>query len=393
FSNWSNGNFISVPASGKIGISWDGFTNGANMPFTFPDGTAIFKLYFTVIGDGTSIVNISAAAAPPNVEVTAGNGGNVTLNFQNGGTPTLTLGSGNPPPPPPVGFKIIANTIYIPQGERGCMPITVNDFDNMVSMQWALHWDDAVLDYECSRRFNLDGLSAGDLNLSPVQAATILLGWSDPAGQGVTRADGARIMDVCFKAIGAPGSTSSITIDGIGFAGGNGSAEAYNNSSVDVWTQANHPNGPSGLTAPIHIIVAPPAPPLDVAYSVDTIQAPPGTQGCVAVKVRNFNAVTSAEFALSYDPLELTYNNSPQFGANPLNLQASNFTHVANPGHIKFLWANASGATVANDAAIFSLCFNVIAPLGTTADIQFTSTPCPSITGIGTAKATGGVSM
>lgn len=396
FSNWNAGYFISVPAQGKIGISWDGFSGGANMPFTFPNGTAIFKLYFTVIGDGTSIVNISAASAPPNVDVTAGNGSNVMLNFQNGGTPTLTLGSGNPPPPPPVGFKIIANTIYIPQGERGCMPVTVNDFDNMISMQWALHWDDAVLNYECSRRFNLVGLSAGEVNPSPVQAATILVAWSDPdvgGSGGVTRADGARIMDVCFKAVGPPGSTSTITIDGMGFDPTAGSAEAYNTSGIDVWTQANHPNGPSGLTAPIHIIVAPPAPPLDVAYSVDTIQAPPGTQGCVAVKVRNFSAVTSAEFALSYDPNELTYNNSPQFGANPLNLQASNFTHVANPGQIKFLWANASGATVANDATIFSLCFNVIAPLGTTADIQFTSTPCPNVTGIGTAKTTGGVSM
>ena len=65
FSNWNAGNFVSTPGAGKVGVSWDGYSNGANMPFSFPNGTAIFKLHFTVIGNGTSTVNISGSAAPP----------------------------------------------------------------------------------------------------------------------------------------------------------------------------------------------------------------------------------------------------------------------------------------------------------------------------------------
>lgn len=399
FSNWSSGNFVSVPATGKVGISWDGYSNGANMPFSFPNGTAIFKLHFTVIGNGLSSVNINPALAPPSIDV-VGNGQPVTLNFQSGGTPTLTLGTGNPPPPPLVGFKIVANTIYIPQGERGCMPVTVNDFDNIVSLQFAMHWDKNVLSYECTRAYNLDGWSATDFSVVPSAPATpnianLLCTWADPGGSGKTRADGVRIVDVCFKAIGAPGANTTVTIDGNGFLPGTGSAEAYNTNSIDVWTQANHANGYSGVNAPINIISTP-ASPFDVTYNVDTIPTAPNTQGCVKVKVRNFTAVTSSEFALSYNPSQLTYV-STQFGANPLTLQVSNTTHVTNitPGvnAVKFLWSNTNGKTVANDSSIFSVCFTMIAPAGTVCPVNFTTTACPTVTGMGTAKASGGVSM
>ena len=397
FSNWNTGNYLSTPSAGKVGISWDGFSAGANMPFSFPNGTAIFKLHFTAIGNGISTVNINPTSQPPSIELVDGSGAYVP-NYQGGGTPTITLGTGNPPPPPLVGFKIVANTIYIPQGQRGCMPVTVNDFDKIISMQWALHWDNAVLNYECTRSYNLSGWSGSDFAPSVTTPATLLCTWSDPAGQGVDRVDGLRIVDVCFKAVGAPGATSTITIDGTGFSASGGGAEAINSSLVDVWTTGG-PNGASGVSAPINIIVTSP-PPTDVTYTVEKIDAAPTTDGCVTVKVKNFTAVTTSEFALSYNPSELTYK-PVQFGANPLNLQASNFSHVANPGVIKFLWANANGVTVANDAAIFSACFTVIAPAGTTSNIAFTTTPCPapacmpctSITGIGTAKAGGGVSM
>ena len=394
FSNWSAGNFVSMPAAGKVGISWDGYSNGANMPFTFPNGTALFKLNFTAIGNGVSSVNITPSAAPPAVDIVGNGGTGGNVNYQGGGTPMITLGTGNPAAPPLVGFKIIANTIYIPQGERGCMPVTVNDFDNIVSMQWAMHWNNSVLNFECTRGYNLSGWSATDFN-AVYSPGTLLAGWADPAGVGVTRVDGVRIVDVCFKAIGAPGSTTTVTIDGMNMPPTSGTAEAYNSATpaVNVWTAPNHPNGASGVSAPVNIIVTSP-PATDVAYTVETVDAAPGSTACVSVKVKNFTSITSSEFALSYNTAELTYA-PPQFGANPLNLQASNITNVPNLGVVKFIWANANGATVANDATIFSACFTVNAnnPVGTISNLNFTSTPCPTVTGIGTAISTGGVSM
>jgi hypothetical protein len=86
------------------------------------------------------------------------------------------------------------------------MPVTVNDFDCIQSMQWAMHWDNTVLNFECVRGFNLPGLAATDFN-STLTPGTLLVGWADPAGVGVTRADGVRIVDVCFKAVGTPAAS------------------------------------------------------------------------------------------------------------------------------------------------------------------------------------------
>lgn len=390
FSNWNVGNYFSAPNSGKIAISWDGFTNGANMPFSFPNNTAIFKLHFTGLANGNNTVNINPAAAPPALDVVRQGQGPIQVNYQSGGA-VVPVGTGQASF---VGFKVIANTIYIPQGERGCVPVTVNDFVLIQSMQYAIHWDNAVLNYECTRNHTLAGWSNTDFNASIVPAFannTVIATWAHPSGAGETKGNGARIHDICFKAVGAPGSTSSITIDGNGFSPGTGGAEAYNTVPVDVWTQANHIDGASGISAPVNIVVTPPAP-TDVLYLADTISAAPTTVGCVAVKVKNFTSVTSAEFAIGYNPTELTYS-STQFGANPLNLLASNIVHDVNPGVVKFNWANAAGATVPNDAAIFSVCFTVIAPLDTKCVLDFTTTGCPGIRGMGTTKNSLGVPM
>lgn len=256
-----------------------------------------------------------------------------------------------------------------------------------------MHWDNTVLNFECVRRFNLPSWSGGGFNSTT--PGTLLVGWDDPSGAGVTHIDGVRIVDVCFKAVGASGAATTVTIDSIGFPAGNGGAEAINAMSKDVWTSSSHINGASGVSAPINIIVTPPDPTW-VTYTLDQDIVAPGVQTCVDVKVKNFTSITSAEFALSYNPSELAHV-SNQFGANPLNLVASNVTVPTLPmplpalHYVKFLWSNPAGATVANDVAIFSACFNAIAPPNTTSPVNITTTPCPQITGIGTAKLTGGV--
>lgn len=396
FDNWGPANSVSYPTQGRVGISWQADLGNNPDGITLPNNTAIFRLHFTGLADGSAPLTISSHPGnAPQIPVEFAKLVGGPLNpFQyniSSGTVNVPVGTGQASY---TGFKIIANTIYIPQGERGCMPITVNDFNSIISMQWALHWDNTVLDFECTRNYNLQGWSNQGFSLSTQVPATLLCIYEDPTTAGQTRANRARIVDVCFKAIGAPGATSTITIDGVGFGPGSGSSEAFNSSSVNVWEDGG-PNGASGISAPIHIIVTPPSP-NDVAISVDQINAAPGTQGCVGVKVKNFASMTNAEFALKYKSSEITFA-STQFGANPLNLQASNVTHVPPPpggdGFLRFLWVNANGGTLPDDTDIFSVCFNVPAgtPVGTQSDIVFTSTACPGITGIGVARANGGV--
>lgn len=396
FPNWTVGNFVSFPAQGKIGVSWDGFTGGANMPFTYPDGTAIFKLHFTGIDDGMSTINISSSAAPPTIDVIRqGQPQPVPLQFQNGG---LSIMVGVAPPPPPLaGFKLVANTIYIPPGERGCMPVTVNDFENIIAMNYGMSWDPTVLQFECTRSYTLssspaNNISAAHFGGNPANG-TLVVAWDDPTFAGVSKNDGAKIYDVCFKAIGAPGQQTTIQINNAGLPQGT-PAEVINVGGADVWSNCGA-NCPAGVSAPVHVITNP-APTSAVTYIAERDTVSPGSSKCVSVKVRNFTTITSSEFALAYNPTKLTYT-APDFGANPLNLQASNVTVAAVPPgaqvhYVKFLWTNTGGVTVPNDATIFSACFNVIAPHNDSSNVRFVSTPCPAITGMGSTQlSVGGV--
>ncbi|MCB0576954.1 MAG: hypothetical protein KDC61_20515, partial [Saprospiraceae bacterium] len=78
------------------------------------------------------------------------------MDYQGGGS-TVTGGSGSTPLQ---GFHIISNTIYIPQGETGCMPVTVHDFDEIISMQYAMHWDQTVLQFQNTQSYNLPDLTS-----------------------------------------------------------------------------------------------------------------------------------------------------------------------------------------------------------------------------------------
>lgn len=360
-------NINSQPANGKLTVSW--FPDFGTYPngVTLNDNTALFTMHFTALANGTSPVNLSTM--PLAIEVTR-NFSTITVNYQNGGS-TVTVGSGGPPPVQ-AGFKVFANTIYIPKDSTRCMPVTVNDFDNIVSMQYAMHWDKTVLQYVKTQAYNLPGLDGGDF-VANQSTGTLLCAWFDDIGNppGVTRADGTKIYEVCFKGIGNAGTNSLITIDGVGFPPGNGSAEAYNGNSQNVWS--NTPGNLSGQTDTV-FVTAPPPPANNLILTAESETANVGQQVCIDITATNFDDLLSAQFAVSYNATQLVYQ-SLQLGANPLNLNASNFN--PSSGLVKFIWDDASlqGVTLPANTVLFTICFTVAGPAGSTATITLGTAP------------------
>ncbi|MBK7937138.1 MAG: gliding motility-associated C-terminal domain-containing protein [Lewinellaceae bacterium] len=358
-----NGNYF-VPSAGKINVSWFADPGGYPNGFTVPNSTSIFTLHFTVLTNGMTSVNIDNTA--PGIEVINNNGGIVTVNYQTGGS-TVTGGSGQAPLQ---GFHVIANTIYIPQGQTGCMPVTVHDFDTIISMQYAMHWDKDVLQFQNTQSYNLPDLTAGSFGGTPTTGLQ-LLAWSDPSAAGVTRADGTKIYDVCFTAIGAPGSSSLVTIDGVGFPAGTGTAEAFNGQSQNVWV-----NNQSGITDTIFVVTAPP-PPNSVTFTMDKDTVGTGGQTCIDVKVKNFNSIIAMQFGICYDATKLQFQAPIQLTPNPLSLTMGGNFNTTTAGEIKFSWSDpaALGVTLPNDTKIFSVCFTAAAPVGTLVPVTFCPLP------------------
>ncbi len=365
----SPGNFNAIPAQGVVRFTWFPDPGANPSGVTVPDATTIFTISFSVIAQGSSTVNLAANTAP-SIEVIRTNAP-ITVSYQ-AGAGTITVSAG----PPPSTFQVVANTIYIPKDSIGCMPVTVNNMTNVISMQYAMHWNTSVLQYQNTKAYDLPFLTASSFNVPATPPGTLLLGWDDASLQGVTRANGHKIYEVCFKGIGAIGTSSLVTFDGTGIPAGSGGAEAFNTSNTNLWGAS------SGVTDTLFVVV-PPLPNTSLTFTVDKDTVPTGTQTCVDVKVRNFTDIVAMQFGMTYDPTKLQFQ-SISTGTNPLSIQTtvSGPNFVATPtiaaGTIRFIWDDSTapfGVTVPNNTSIFSLCFTAVAPAGTTTPVTIGNVP------------------
>lgn len=346
---------------GKVTVSW--FPNLFQFPtgVTLANNTTILSLRFRVRQAGTSVVNL--ASVPPGIEVTR-NGQNIQVTFSNGGS-TVT-GTGGPP----ANFQIRANKLLIEKGKVGCMPVTVKGFTDIVSLSYVMHWDTTVLRYQNTTGYNLPDLNAGSFSVFPANSNNLILSWFEQALQGVTRPDGAKIYEVCFRADGPVGSFSVITIDAIGFPPGGGTQEeAITKNSKNIWEVG------TAIRDTI-FVVAPQADPNAVRFMADRDTVVKNGTTCVDIRVRNFKDITSVQLGISYDPSLLQLNTPIQFGANPLGLNAASF-NTNPPGQIRFTWFDplALGRTLPDSTIIFSLCFTAVGDTGKTSPITFTGYP------------------
>ncbi len=392
---------------GKLAVSWSynagSQPNGATIPGT---GT-FFTLNFKALTNGVSTVNL-AAAVQPLVEIQNTMGQPITVNFQNGAA-TITAGTGGPNPPvaaPIQGLHIIANTLQIPPGQVGCMPVTVNDFDDVVSFTYAINWDPLILEVVGSRDGRTNKLVPSDVQFGVFNNTGRLSQlWYTPTVPN-TRADLSGIYDVCFKAKGAANSNTLVRPNGDGF-GAAGSAELLqvkNNVVGNYWKDT------TGIRDTI-FIQASANPTNGIAYTGETDSTLQNAVGCVDVRVKSFTNSTYGEFALTYDStkLEFKYFN---LGANPLGLDTSstapnnieNFLKfyalpiVNNNGdeqtlrYAQFAYRNVNGLTLPDNTVAFSACFKAIGPVFSTNNVQISSYLDPGnvIVPIGASKKTVG---
>ena len=119
------------------------------------------------------------------------------------------------PPKGPSGMDPVIfafNCIDGQPGDTVCIPITVENFSDILIAQFEIIWDSDVLDYIEITNPGLTSINVtGDFNLSGPNALKFIPFGFDPF-DGETLPDGAVLFEVCFRIIGVPGSTSTITI-------------------------------------------------------------------------------------------------------------------------------------------------------------------------------------
>lgn len=94
-------------------------------------------------------------------------------------------------------------------GDTVMLDLTAVGFDSIVSMQFSVQWDEAILDYLSFERIDLDYVAIGDLQ---ADVGELRLSWFDLAGVGLSLPDGSVVVRLSFKVIGPPGSSTYLPI-------------------------------------------------------------------------------------------------------------------------------------------------------------------------------------
>lgn len=351
-------------ASGQTAMAW--FDNTAQ-GVTLTDGTTLFELCFTVLGaDGTSS-NITFTDTPTQREAANANT-TITFTETNG---SVTVGDGTPPPPPPpsTGGDALVNlpTLSAEAGSTVCLPVTVNDFNGIASLQFSLQWDPTVLEFSEVRNFNLPDLNAGSFNTTATASGTTAVAWFDNTAQGVTLQDDATLFEICFTVIGTTNENSTIV-----FTDEPTQREAATASNTITFTETNGSVTVGSGTPP-----PPPPPPTgDGIINISNLSAASGTSICVPVTTMDFDAIAAMQFSLAWDPTVLEFTGTQNFGLSDLTAGSFN-TDATTNGQISVAWFDnaAQGITLVDGSTLFELCFNVIGANGTSTNITFTDTP------------------
>ena len=353
---------IDNPVPGKISLVWfDPSGAGAYLN----DNTVLFSIEFTVLATGNTPIYIGAAA-PPSINVFGE--GNVPATF------TYPVG-----PPVINGFALIVPNDSVRVGETVCFPVQVNDFNNIITMQFMVNWNSNVYSFSHVQNYGLAGMSCGSFNSNT--AGRLSVQWEDQSAAGVTLPNFTSIFEVCLIANG-PGATnnssSTIACNGVGMPASS-PIEIGNTSNQNVWSN-------STSSIPGTFVVSNTAQIEDeiVRFIADTLTvASVGTPAVVNIKATKFKNLNQFQFVLSYDtdvlgtalPTWVPSPSLPNGTASPVCGGGTQFQVELIPGQagkLKVSWRQcsaSSGVTLPDGSNVVTLTF----PTSTAAPGAFTA--------------------
>lgn len=343
-----NPSSIANPAgSNKVSVVWFDPSGAPN--YLAPDAI-LFRIVFKVLVAGSSNIYIGNAP-PPAINV-----------FGEGNTPaTFTYPTG---PPVINGFALVMPTEEVQPNDTVCLPVTVNDFTNIVGMQFMVNWNAANFTFSHVQNYGVNYFDCTKFNSGT--PGRLAVNWEDITGIGTTLANGAPLFEVCLIASG-PTGTSNVRCDGAGMPPSSPIA-IENNTGANVWSTAT-----SSVPGPVTVSAN--ATPDDkiVRFIADTLTvAQVGNNATVNIKVKNFKDINSFQFVLDFDPLVLgssvplvgttapgfttTLPNGPLSGNMGPQLQVSQLS----PGKLLVKWRSLSASssqTIADGTSIITFIF------------------------------------
>ncbi|MBI5914421.1 MAG: gliding motility-associated C-terminal domain-containing protein [Bacteroidetes bacterium] len=273
---------------GYITFNW---SNGlpcqtATTGVTIPDGSILFNLCFLATGDYGFHTPVDITDSPMDLIVrrVAANcidigafpiGGFISI----GTSPlTINISSGD-------GFT---NDIV-------CIDFKVENFNNLISTQYFIFWDTAILEFQSVMKMNLPGNYF--VNPSPAFGMLSSIWYTNDITVGVDVPDGTQILQMCFKIKGQCGQSSPIYI-----------SENMNSSPVEPIEIIDAITGASPLGVSIGLlqeegeVTVKCFNPNGITLNIQDKNVCPGQSFTVDVTVEDFTIVSKMMFNLKWNP-------------------------------------------------------------------------------------------
>lgn len=321
---------------------------------TVENDSAIFEICFTSLQAGTSGLTFTDNPLLINVGNTAdedvlfnGTDGSVTINDPNSGSGDDLTG-------------YIENAI-VDEGTDFCLEITVDNFVDMLGMDFSIAYDDAMLAYTGISNINpgLVGFSEAGNTGNPAPGS-ITVQYFNQLLQPITLPDGAVMFELCFTAIsdGTSAVNFSDSPTAIEFIDISEAVVPFTSNSGTVTINDN-----GGPVIPDNLFLTIPDQTVD-----------PGESFCVPLEVYNFEGVIGMSFIIEYDTSFLSFDQAVNLNTNLPSFSAA--ANVANPspGIISVIYIEPTLSTpisLTDGAVLMELCFTAES-MGVSTDLDIT---------------------
>ena len=334
------------PGRGLLHFDWTAPGASGGVGVDFPDFQPIFQFCFEVVGayGESSPVAIARAPAP---RVTRQNSGNRNIGlFQEDGLVAVGV--------LPLSLEIASASAA--EGSSVCLDVTADNHRQLTSYQYTHAWDASVLNFTGVQNVNpaLSQLTAASFTMVSPGRLSLDYPAVGPAAGPVTLPDGSRLYQLCFDVVGECDESTAVEVTGAPTP-----IEVYN-------SQSSQPLGLISTPGQFDVFACTGG--LRVLGEVRT--ASPGDVVCVPFTVRGFQLVSDLRFGVSWNAAELEFVNAQVSGVGlPMGFTVGNINVATAPaGSVTVDWSGPA-SSVSNGRTLFELCFRVLAPAGTTAEI------------------------
>lgn len=322
-------------------VNWNE-TNGINGE-TLPNGAILFTVKYDFSGSPCDVTSMALTDPSPRISlITYSNDTEFPLAY-NGSSFQIPGNCGNPTTQNGIG--LIIGDYTAANGTEICVPITVDSFKNVSSLQFRISWDPTILSFV--KVINTNG---GPNALSQLNGNDTLTYIMD--ADNLSLPDGTTLMEICFNVIGNNGQMSPIDFIDFDFF-----EIRSQNQPVDYYLD----NG----KVTVGVVNNP------VTFTLQNKKTDVASSVCVNVYGKNFKNIDGFQYVVKWDkPTMLNYKGLGS--VNKINITSDNINTYGNDA-IKITWNYPTPLTKPDNDTLFQLCYDMVGVCGDSSNIIFTS--------------------